>query len=251
MRKRKRVLNFCATRYSKQYQIPLDSSGNMCDGVLRFARDLFPKIVFCFDFGASSPSDFQRMMNLTKILNVPVETVHINHGKINDSFMREILTECLDVKILTVIGSSPDFQYDFQTNAPFRFDYFRLSNAAWVTKDHLVNLFMGCKKVYLTAPWRVNLDYNDQELTEICEKWLEAPEAEYLEIKSSQSFAEGIGKLPGAVPLREVTTDSPSRMEFGPGEGYMMKKMDGTLAIIYHDGKDIVFRTDFESAVTF
>ncbi|EGT57623.1 hypothetical protein CAEBREN_02551 [Caenorhabditis brenneri] len=224
MRKRKRVLNFCATRYSKQYQIPLETSGNMCDGVLRFARDLFPKIVFNFDFGASSPSDFRRMMNLTKILNVPVETVDIHHYKINDSFMREILTECFDVKILTAIGSSSSFQYDFQTNAPFKFDYFRLSNAAWVTKDHLVNLFLGCKKVILDLE---ELHYSDQELVEIIEKWLQAPKPQYLGLFGARTLPENIGKLPGAVPVRE--------------------KADGTPVIIYHDGERncITLRTDF------
>ncbi|EGT57567.1 hypothetical protein CAEBREN_09025 [Caenorhabditis brenneri] len=253
----KHVYLFCSfmTIETEQFQITVESCDDMYKGLMRFVRELFPKIHFSFEFGPSPLEVIRRNMRIAKALNVPIERVKIG-GKywwketIKEKRMRACLKEYSDVKTLIVNVSPSDFQYDFQTNPPFKFDLFKLSAARWVTKDHLINLFLGCKKVYL-RDYR-GMSYTELELMEICEKWLEAPETQYLGIQFSQSFSEGIGKLPGAVPLREANADYPCfghRMKLDPGKGYMMKKADGTPAIVYHDRSNIVFRTDFENAV--
>ena len=75
---------------------------------------------------------------------------------------------------------------------------------------------------------------------------------QHLQIEKVRTALEGIGKLPGAVPVQEVTVgDSGRKLKFGNGKKcFMMKKANGTPAIVYQDVVErIYFRTDFQNAV--
>ncbi|EGT57589.1 hypothetical protein CAEBREN_16232 [Caenorhabditis brenneri] len=219
--------------------------------LLELAVELFPKLTLNLDFPNKSyrATDFQNTMAYVRSLNVPIITVKVGpSNKINDDLMRCVLLSCTDVKNLTIRNfSHTRFHLSYQPVPPFKFDFIELKGAEWVTKDRLIDLFLGCKKVILGS--FIRLSYSDLELVEICGNWLRAPAAQYLEIQSIETFSEGIGRLPGAVPVKGVTLDDEDRIEFAARKCYKMEKADGTPAIIYHHENCIVFRTDFENAV--
>ncbi|EGT57555.1 hypothetical protein CAEBREN_16295 [Caenorhabditis brenneri] len=235
--------------------IPFGNSEDTSEPIqkmVKFAKELFPKLQLYLILDASNLVEFLDTMKFWRSFNIPLKTVKIGSAaEIDDELMKAVLEQCSDVRNLTIYYSSHSlFQYDFRAHAPFKFDFFELKSAEWVTKDHLINLFFGCKKVILGGT-----HYTDQELTGICEKWLEAPEMQYLEVQSTETFSEGIGKLPGALPVRQLTVpDYWGRKEskaFCSKQCYKINKADGTAAVVYRDGffYGIYFRTDFEDAV--
>ncbi|EGT57618.1 hypothetical protein CAEBREN_23133 [Caenorhabditis brenneri] len=226
--------------------------------MFEFVAEMFPKPVLHIDFPAWGDLEvFTDTINFMKSLNATVKTMKVGEESwISDRMMKAVLNECSDVKSLTIRSIATSFRFfdDLLDHPPFKFDFFKLRCADWVTKDRLIHLFLKCKKVFLS---NFRMNYNDQELTEICEKWLEAPEAEHLEIKSSLNFFESIGRLPGAVPIKEVQLFDGydeygfygGGLSFPPGKCYKMEKANGTPAIVYHERSCIVFRTDFHSVV--
>ncbi|EGT57631.1 hypothetical protein CAEBREN_08719 [Caenorhabditis brenneri] len=217
--------------------------------MLKFAKELFPKLQLHVMFGTSSLVEFLDTMKFLRSFNIPLTRVKIGSpGKVDDELMKAVLEQCSDVKNLTIRSSShPHFQYNFRTHAPFKFDLFELNGAEWVTKNHLINLFFGCKKVILGGT-----QYTNQKLTEIRKKWLEAPEMQYLQIKITASKV--IWDLPGALPVRQLTVPNywgrKKSEKFSSKQCYKINKADGTPAVVYRRlFGGIFFRTDFEDAV--
>ncbi|EGT57640.1 hypothetical protein CAEBREN_16623 [Caenorhabditis brenneri] len=217
--------------------------------MLNFVRESFPRLQLYLKFSYLNLAGFLDTMNFVRCFNAPIKRVDAGvRIRANTELVRAVMTQCSDVKELQILCSrySP-FQYDFRTHAPFKFDFFELQCSTWGTKDQLT-LFLSCKKVIVTAVQ--GLHYTDQELTEFCKKWLEAPEMQHLQIEKVRTALEGIGKLPGAVPVQEVTVGD-RKLKFGNGKKcFMMKKANGTHAIVYQDVVErIFFRTDFQNAV--
>ncbi|EGT57603.1 hypothetical protein CAEBREN_26084 [Caenorhabditis brenneri] len=74
-------------------------------------------------------------------------------------------------------------------------------------------------------------------------------------VKKTETFFEGVGKLSGALPVRQLTVADyygwKESVTFSSKQCYKVEKADWTPAVVYRErfSGGIYFRTDFEDAV--
>ncbi|CAL2027974.1 unnamed protein product [Caenorhabditis brenneri] len=177
----------------------------------------------------------------------PIDSKHDD-----DELTRLVLEEARCAKVLrTDLKTTSNFTYDYTKNEPFSFDVISWFAGRWITKNHILTLFMNCKAVSLPE-----IDYEDAEIAEILQKWKEGSKLEWFRIsrcklRKPDLLTNLVKHFPGATPIRKAQVNIYDQrdllvIDFRDDTCFMVQRHDGTEFLVYFIGSLAGFTKDFK-----
>ncbi|EGT34923.1 hypothetical protein CAEBREN_16593 [Caenorhabditis brenneri] len=227
--------------------------------IMRYYIHLFPKLSLSVEFKILPTIElFRRTMRMVEAVEDldyfgVFDEIEERYPRTHDLLQEIIFNECRRARTARFnIRTSPRFRYGYQTHDSFNFDHFSLTHAAWVTKDHFIKFFMGCKRVDLAV------NYSDRNIVAILKSWTKKSSLSYIVIEGHPGFyrhstlTNVVAHLPRAVRVEKASiivscfSSEYQNVSFTAGRCYEIKQDSGREALVLYIHDFLYLITDYK-----
>ncbi|CAL2048562.1 unnamed protein product [Caenorhabditis brenneri] len=214
----------------------------------------FKKLSITLDLGSADLESFYKMFSFVKDPKLELKHVLVgSYANTKDEVVETVLHECRAIEQFSIVGGvSENFYYDLHTRQPFNFNYIHIERPQWVTKDHMIKLFLTCERVRLEER-----EFEVSEIRDIVNEWVDGCRLKHFEVygKDEHYQHDFILRLsetfPIKIPIPRAKVYNPERnihedIMFPTDSCFLITRTDGSNGIIYEREKVLFLTTDFE-----